>query len=603
MEQLSKDRTDYIRDNINKKTVREIAKELGIEKRVVEKYVKKIKRETAAQSHAPKDKRINFVAYIFPKLSPKAQVFWQVIFIFVLALIVRLVYIKALHNTYFFAPFKGGYDDYMFDMWAQEILKGNWLGNPAIYIYRMPLYVYFLSLVYFVLGHSYWALYLLQSFIGALTCVIVYAIASLLFNRTVGLVAGAVNALYGIFLFYNGMVVGETLALFTTCSAFLFLSVFQKKEKLYYLFLSGIFIGLSALLRGNMLVVLPLLILWLATFFRKNRIIKIVSYVLILAAAVLLAISPIIVRNYVCEKDFVPISALGGLNLYIGNAFGADGKYRAIEGVGGNPEEMIAGSVRIAEKNVGRSLKPSEVSNYWMNQTLRSIKEHRGSYLMPLIAKKFMLFWNAYELPDIWDYYFFRQYVPVLQFPLFGFSVIAAFGLVGMYLGWARKRDLSLLYLFIVGYLASLLLFFITSRYRMQVVPFLAIFGAYAIVNIGTVFKEDKRRAMVCVIILIAALMFSHIPVRKVSFETSHNSLGILLKRDGRVKEAVEEYNKAIEIAPKYPTPYYNLGVLYVDMEEYDKALAYFKKTLELDPGFGAAREMIEKIKDQEGIE
>jgi len=603
MEQLSKDQIDYIRNNLNKKTAREVARELGIEKKAVEKYVKKIKRETASRDHAPKDKRINFVKYIFPKLSPRAQVFLQVIFIFVLALIVRLIYIKELHSTYFFAPFKGGYDDYIFDTWAQDILKGNWLGNQAIYIYRMPLYVYFLSLVYFVFGHSYWALYLLQSFIGALTCVIVYVIASLLFNRTVGLVAGVLNALYGIFLFYNGMVVGETLALFTTCSALLFLLAFQKKEKLYYLVISGVFIGLSTLLRGNMLVVLPLIILWLAAFFKGSRIIKIVSYILILAAAILLAISPIIARNYVCEKDFVPISALGGLNLYIGNAFGADGQYRAIEGAGGNPEEMIAGSIRIAEKNAGRKLKPSEVSNYWIKETLKSIREHNGSYLVPLIAKKVILFWNAYELPDIWDYYFFSQYVPILQFPFFGFSVIAAFGSVGMYLGWRRKKDLSLLYFFLAGYLLSLLLFFITSRYRMQAVPFLTIFGAYAMVNIGTVFKEDKRRATVSVIILIVVLMLSYVPVRKVSFETSHNSLGILLKRDGRVKEAVEEYNKAIKIAPRYPTPYYNLGVLYVDMEEYDKALAYFKKTLELDPGFGAAREMIEKIKDQEGIE
>jgi len=533
---------------------------------------------------------------ILPNMAPRTRAVLCAAAVFIAALALRLLYLKQLSASYFFAPFSGGLDDYIFDNWALEILKGNWLGDGTIYIYRMPLYVYFLSLVYFIAGHSYWIVYILQALLGSATCVLVYLIGSEMLDRPSGLIAGFLTALYGPFIFYGGMLVGETLSVFVTCLAFLLLAIFRRTRRTRLLFSAGVLLGISMLARGNILIVLPFMFLWIYLFSRKNVSVRPVRGIITLAAGVLIAVSPIMIRNYVQEKDIVPITALGGLNVYIGNAYGADGKYRTVEHISSNAGNMIRNSIAVAENLSGRPLKPSEVSNFWIRETLRSVKEDGPGYLVPLIWKKLVLCWNAYEIPDIWDYYFFRRYLPVLTIAAVSFSLLGPLALLGIYLARVEKRDLSLLYLFAFGYILSLVVVFVTSRYRMQMVPLLGLLGAYAVVHVKRVILSKRGRGVTCLVILTAGIVFCNLPVKKVSFETSFNSLGILLKRSGRIDEAIEVYTTAIDTNPHYATPYYNLGILYRDTGRRGLAREYLKKAVEIAPDFELARRKLAEL-------
>ncbi len=593
MVNLSKYQKDFIKENLNKKSSRQIAKELKIDKRDLHKYIKSLENAPAAPS---KVKMPPLFGNFAVKITEKQKILLQVILIFALAFLIRLIYVKQLSVTYFFAPFKGGFDDYIFDNWAQEILKGHWLGNSSIYIYRMPLYTYFLSLAYFIFGHSYWIVYILQSFIGAITCVLIYFIASILFNRTTGLIAGIISALYGIFIFYSGMLVGETLGLFLMCLSFLFLLLFQKTARRDYLFWAGLTIGLSMLLRANIMVMVPFILLWLYMIRRKGQPIFLFSGIFILLFAIAISVFPIMVRNYIVDKDIVPIAASGGINMYIGNAYGANGAFRPVEKVGTNLEEMLNNSIKIAEDASGRKLKPSAVSDYWLKETIRSIKSNNVFYLFPLIGKKFIMFWNSYEFPDIWDYYFFKIYIPILNFPLFSFLLIAPLAFVGLYLSWPKRSEISLIYVFILSYVLSLLIAFITARYKSQIVPFLIILAAYPIAQLKNLITDNKGRIGICAVILIAGIFFSNLPVQRISFETSFNSLGILLKRAGKTEDAIATYKKASDISPEYPVPYYNLGILYRDAGNKELASTYFTKALQVAPDFIQARNELEAL-------
>ncbi len=68
-----------------------------------------------------------------------------------------------------------------------------------------------------------------------------------------------------------------------------------------------------------------------------------------------------------------------------------------------------------------------------------------------------------------------------------------------------------------------------------------------------------------------------------------HLDQGNRLTGQGRYDEAIEEYNKAIEMAPEDADAYNNRGFAYVQKGELDQAIADFDKAIELDPELAEA--------------
>lgn len=62
------------------------------------------------------------------------------------------------------------------------------------------------------------------------------------------------------------------------------------------------------------------------------------------------------------------------------------------------------------------------------------------------------------------------------------------------------------------------------------------------------------------------------------------NNRGILLRRQGKWREAVDNYERALSIAPNDAGLYYNIGVAYADGRVYDRALENFDKAVTVDP-------------------
>ncbi|MFM6017448.1 MAG: tetratricopeptide repeat protein, partial [Dolichospermum sp.] len=67
-------------------------------------------------------------------------------------------------------------------------------------------------------------------------------------------------------------------------------------------------------------------------------------------------------------------------------------------------------------------------------------------------------------------------------------------------------------------------------------------------------------------------------------FATAYYNLGIALRGQKKLDEAVAAYQKAIELDPKDATAYYNLGIALSDQKKLDEAVAAYQKAIELDP-------------------
>ena len=61
-------------------------------------------------------------------------------------------------------------------------------------------------------------------------------------------------------------------------------------------------------------------------------------------------------------------------------------------------------------------------------------------------------------------------------------------------------------------------------------------------------------------------------------------NLGLALKNQGQLEEAIVHYRRAINIWPDYVEAHYNLGGAYIEKGEFDEALAEYRRAIEIHP-------------------
>ena len=73
------------------------------------------------------------------------------------------------------------------------------------------------------------------------------------------------------------------------------------------------------------------------------------------------------------------------------------------------------------------------------------------------------------------------------------------------------------------------------------------------------------------------------------NYVDAHNNLGAIFKELGENQKAKECFEKAIAINPNYSHAHNNLGVIYQDLGENQKAKEYYEKTIAINPNYADA--------------
>ena len=516
--------------------------------------------------------------------------------VFLVALAFRLVFLVQFNCTPFSSPLTEGLDDSFYDQWAWSIASGDWLGRDAFF--GMPLYPYFLAVIYFLFGHSYLMVKVAQMLLGAATCVLVYGIGRAVFSRGVGLAAALSLAFYGMSLLYEGLLVGTSLTMFLNAAALLVLLKASESRRTGLWVAGGVLIGLSALNSASALVFLPFAAAWAGVIVYADgkargspggrRAIGLAAAMVVVAFA---TIAPVTLRNYAVARDFVPISYHGGLNFFIGNNREADGTFQPIPGINPSADRMMIQSRAVAENAAGHRLKPSEVAGYWATRARHDMAQDPGRFLW-LLGRKFLLFWNADEIYDIIDYTFVQAQTPVLRLPLLAFGLVGPLGLTGLVLALSSPAELrrrSLLVLFVVTHMVAILLFFVNSRYRLPVVPYLAIFAAFAFWWWCRALRERRFGPVaLSLVVLAAALVIAHHKMFTIDYAISHNNLGVVYKNRGMLDDAIQEFQAALRLSPDLQETHSNLGEAYRMLKRYDLAEKEYIEAARIRPAYGA---------------
>lgn len=513
--------------------------------------------------------------------------------IFLVALLVRFIYLYQIQPLPFTTNLS--LDAASYDRMAMQIARGDWLGDKVFY--QDSLYPYFLALLYKVFGHHLNLVRTIQLVLGAFHCVVIFWIAKRLFGRRQAVWSGILAVLYGLYVFYEGAIGKDAISVLLTDLALLSLLRSLEKPKKVNWFLSGTALGGAILTRGNLILLLPLIMLWMAITMKSSPFRSTVGAIASLLAGTVLIISPVTIRNYVVSHDFVLTTSQAGQNFYIGNNPKASGFFENPPRIRLTPEyeegDFRSEALRITGKN---SMKPSEISSFWFKEGLHFIKSNPAKALK-LLGKKAVMFWNRFEIPDNYNYYYYREKASVLCVLFVGFGLVAPLGLLGLFL--ARKNPGTLLFgIFVLGYMASIIPFHLASRYRLPIVGPLIVFAAYSLVGGVEAIRLRRFRPLFGALFavgLLAAFVNWKVVNETAMFKAPYTELGIIAAERGNMTQAMSYFKDALHLDPGYAPAHYNMGNILAKQGAFEKAVEAFQEALKHDPQFLAAYENLGK--------
>ncbi|MEE9554218.1 MAG: glycosyltransferase family 39 protein [candidate division Zixibacteria bacterium] len=411
--------------------------------------------------------------------------------IFAVALILRLIY---------FFQVKSGFpgwdtptiDPLYHDLWAKQIAAGDLLGSGPFF--RAPFYAYFLGLIYAIAGPSLAISKIIQHLLGSLSCALIFLFTDRYFNRKTAVLSGLLCAFYWVFIYFEDeLLLDSLLVLF---SILLIWSIIRVMERPTYkrFFLTGLILGIATITRPNYAVFIPLLLIWLLFYFPKQYRATLLKYSALLAGCFLM-ILPVTIRNIAVGDDFVVIASQGGINFYIGNNGYADGRSAIIPEFGASWQ--YADCEYRAKKESGRlgdTLKPSEVSSFYYKKAIKFITGSPFAWL-GLMLRKLNYFWNGYEVSNNQNLYFFRQFASITKFLPSLFFIISPFSIYGLLLLFKKEKKYHVVGYFVIIYMLTVIAFFVNSRFRLPVLPFLIILASYAIIRVFDKIRSgDNKR-------------------------------------------------------------------------------------------------------------
>ncbi len=473
--------------------------------------------------------------------------------VFFVAAAVRILYFwHQLENPFNAFPIS---DSLFYVSEAMKVMSGDWLGDEVFSRGGTAFYRYFLAIFFSLFGKNYLAVAAVQHLMGALTCGLIYLTADRLYGAVIALFIGVWSAFFAPFLFHEGVMLTSAPALlFLVLSLYLHFRSLESGKNLSALG-AGFTFGLATLCRPNLLLLAPLYLLWWILSKKRGEAFRTAAlYACLIGMA--LAILPVTARNYAVGNDLVLVTSGGGLNFYMGNNPEATGVFFVPTKTGlRNDTTLYVSSREVAEKDVGRTLKASEVSRYWFGRGLDFIVDSPGR-AAELFLTKFVLFWNTWEASDIYDYYFFQRYSPLLANPLGSYAFLSAFGLLGAFLalfsGTLRERFLPAA---LFTYMMSVLLFFVFSRLRLPVAPFLFLSAGVVLKKIQT--SNGAARGGMA-IVCIALFLFCQ-------------------------QELDEKMKRSM--MPSEAKGFYRLGQRFIQSSDYIKAKALFDLAVRDAPG------------------
>ena len=587
-----------------------------------------------------------------PPPEPAGRFLPGALLVLLLALGLRLIVLLQFReaNPLFFHPV---IDAWRYDDLAREFLRlGRWPEPGAFF--QPPAYPFFLAMVYALFGESYTWARIVQAMLGSFSCVFVYALGCRLHSLRTGLIAGLITACYGPLIFFDLDLLAPVLIIFCSTLGLWLLFIGIRREKPLVLLAAGTCLGAATAcwpIIGLACGLITALMLWSV----RRSPGRAAGWGLLLIVGITLPLLPSFLYNASHGQPAL-VSTNGGINFYIGN------NPRWQESVALRPGYPWETVVNLPYRLHGPKLAAEAgSSSLFTRESLQFIRSEPGHYLRNQLVKLYQIGYG-YEIMRNTDLYFFKQYSPVLDSLLFArpwlkfpFGLLLPFGLVGIFLALTRmEKEQRYLLAYLAAVSTGLLLFFVTARYRVVLVPVLALYAALAAGETLALLRRKSGRGLLLLLALVLLGLLANLDLFRQEQQVTGPiyraqapfTLGRVALEEGRSKEALHwleqslridpaypdawvdlgrakhalgdndgailAMRQAVAVAPDYPLPYFNLGLLYDQpgtppdlaigfyRQFLDKAAAYFEEEIRGPARTNQVRQRLAALEQQE---
>ncbi len=498
----------------------------------------------------------------------------------------------------------------------------RWWGGKEVFR-TSPLYPYWAAGLLGVSDGSVSFVLFVQLMAGAFQPLILFALARRLFDERVGLVAAALTAAYGPFIFYQGVLLRDWLPPLLEPLALLALVRARDSRQGRDWLIAGVALGVALLAKETALLVLILAGVWLVweTWPDRRGAIRAGAYVLI---GLLLSLSPLLLRNALVGAPLFSFSNRAAQSFIEANAAdGAPVGWRPV------PQTMR----QILERSDGK-LVPV------VRETLRTYQGDSRAFFGRLLIKLRALA-DPNEVPgEAVSIAYGLGLSPALRFALrYGFILSLAVG--GLLLALPTWRRQRLLHLYLLAAVGGQMFGTVIERFRLTLVPVLLLYAAAGILWLFDASREKRFVRLaggIGLILGVALIQHVWIPLRGPEGNaagTGYFPAARVYAAEGRFDRSVAEMVRLRERAGPYPQnammvsdaqflegeyralwseqlikqgrgeearqqveraeaayashlhlalPHYNLGVLYLTLGEPAKARTFLDRFLALEP-------------------
>lgn len=480
---------------------------------------------------------------------------WIIIFLFSLSLLLRILHIYFIIPIPFFNhPVVDEKEHYE---WALKIIDGDIFSIHKGAFFRSPGYSYFLALLLLVTGKNLFLVKVLQAILGSFSVLLIYKIADIKFGKKVALLSGIISACYPLFIYYNAMLLDTTFYIVLVLLILFFSIRMEEKASMLLVLLIGIFVALSCITRPNLLLFVPVHIIWMVVilvspagyrnFFDEFKhkwkfvIIRIIIYLL----PIITIIGLITLRNYLLEKEFYLIATNGDLNFYLAN--NPDTEY-TLNLRPGLEWEMFLQRPYV---ELGENISEKEMQLYWRKRALEYIKRYPFVFFLDKLLNLYKFF-DGYEYREIQMYDYYKNYSPIFRIPI-SFYIISPLAMIGIAFSIKRFREMGLFLLFLIVYAISVILFSVTSRYRLPAVPVLIMFASWTIIRlVDDIRKRDYYLFAIAYGVFIGYiyifLFWNRLDEREMEKWWTHYNLGLVYYEEGNLSKSLSELKFAEKI-------------------------------------------------------